>query len=294
MDTNQFRQIIKTEHGYQSPERRLFLAHYLPGWRLFIYYARILMAFVIARLDDLRGNLTNERWLKASIKCLKAIESAGGRVNISGLAAVGQHKGPLVYIANHMSILETIILPSITLTFNDVTFIIKNELLKYPLIGAVMKALKLIAVYRQNPREDLKIVLNEGEKRIREGCSVVIFPQATRSKVFDEGIFNTLGVKLARKVGVPVVPIALKTDFHGNGRWVKDIGPINPDLAVYFKFGQPIAVTGSGRDTHKRVVEFITRNLQQWGAEVRLNAESGSGNAESAIQDIPHQGPNNE
>ena len=74
------------------------------------------MAFVMARLHGLLGKLTNERWLKASIKCLNAIESAGGRVNVSGLAAVSQYKGPLVYIANHMSILETIILPSITLT----------------------------------------------------------------------------------------------------------------------------------------------------------------------------------
>ncbi len=273
MNTNQFRQIIKTEHGYQSPERRLFLANHLPGWRAFIYYARIVIAFVIGRLHALRGQLTAERWLKASIRCLRAVESAGGRVNVSGLDALGQHKGPLVYIANHMSILETIVLPSLTLCFNDVTFIIKNELLKYPIIGGVMKALKLIAVHRQNPREDLKIVLNEGHKRIREGCSVVIFPQATRSTVFDEKIFNTLGVKLARKAGVPVVPIALKTDFHGNGRWIKDIGPINPELALYFKFGEPLAVTGNGRATHQRVVEFITQNLKQWGAEVRMNQD---------------------
>jgi 1-acyl-sn-glycerol-3-phosphate acyltransferase len=273
MEPNQFRQIIKTEHGYQSPERRLFLAHHLPGWRTFIFYFRIIMAFVIARLDGLREKLTNERWLTASIRCLKAVESAGGRLNVSGLEAVSKHRGPLVYIANHMSILETIILPSLTLTFNDVTFIIKDELRKYPLIGRVMKALNLIAVYRQNPREDLKIVLNEGQNRIRQGCSVVIFPQATRSKIFDEKIFNTLGVKLARKAGVPVVPIALKTDFHGNGRWIKDIGPIHPDRPLYFKFGEPMPVVGNGQATHKRVVKFIAQNLSAWGAEVRINSD---------------------
>jgi 1-acyl-sn-glycerol-3-phosphate acyltransferase len=273
MDPNQFRKIIRTEYGYQSPERRLFLAHHLPGWRTFIFYARIVTSFVIARLDGFRGKLTNERWLKASIRCLRAVESAGGRVNVSGLEAVSQHKGPLVYIANHMSVLETIILPSVTLTFNEVTFIIKDELRRYPLIGRVMTALNLIAVYRQNPREDLKIVLNEGQNRIRQGCSVIIFPQATRSKVFDQKIFNTLGVKLALKAGVPVVPIALKTDFHGNGRWIKDIGPIYPDLPLYFKFGEPMAVTGNGHATHQRVVEFITQNLKQWGAEVRMSPD---------------------
>lgn len=273
MDTNQFRQIIKTEHGYQSPERRLILAHHLPGWRTFIYYTRIVLAFVIARLEGLKGRLTSEKWLKASIKCLQAVESAGGRLHVSGLEAVSQHKGPLVYIANHMSILETLILPSLTLTFNDVTFVIKDELRKYPLIGGVMKNLNLLAVYRKNPREDLKIVLNEGHNRIRQGCSVVIFPQATRSKMFDEQIFNTLGVKLARKAGVPVIPIALKTDFHGNGQWIKDIGPINPDLTLYFKFGKPMSVTGNGHATHQHVVEFITQNLKQWGAEVKLKSD---------------------
>ena len=231
------------------------------------------MAFVIGRCYGFFGRLNNERWLKASIRCLRAVEFAGGRVTVSGLAGVTQHKGPLVYIANHMSILETIILPSLTLTFNDVTFIIKNELLKYPIIGGVMKALKLIPVYRQNPREDLKIVLNEGHKRILQGCSVVIFPQATRSNMFDEKLFNSLGVKLARKAGVPVVPIALKTDFHGNGRWIKDIGPLSPDLPLYFKFGEPMAVEGNGHVTHQRVVEFITQNLKQWGVEVRLNQD---------------------
>ena len=293
MNPNQFRKIVKTEYGYQSPERRLFLARHLPGWRIFIYYARIATTFLIENMAGLRGKLNNERWLAASIRCIKAVESAGGRINVSGLEGVNGHSGPLVYIANHMSILETLILPSFTLAFGDVTFIIKDELRHYPIIGRVMKGFKLIAVYRQNPREDLKIVLNEGQKRLRQGCSVVIFPQATRSKVFDEKIFNTLGVKLARKAGVPVVPIALKTDFHGNGQWIKDIGPIHPDLALYFKFGKPMSISGNGQAAHQGVVEFITKNLKQWGGEVKMNAEGGKRNSESEIPNTAYPDPNN-
>ena len=265
--------MINTGYGYQSHARRLLLARHLPGWRSFIYYARIAMAFVCARLDGWRGKLTNERWLKASIKCLKAVESAGGYVHVTGLEGVAKYKGPVVYIANHMSIIETIILPSFILSLNDVTFIIKNELRNYPVIGGVMKALNLIAVYRQNPREDLKIVLNEGYNRIRQGCSVVIFPQATRSTVFDQKNFNTLGVKLARKAGVPVVPIALKTDFHGTGRWIKDIGPIKPERPLYFKFGNPTYVIGDGHSTHQYVIEFISENLKSWGAKVKIASD---------------------
>ncbi|MEJ2223172.1 MAG: lysophospholipid acyltransferase family protein [Desulfobacterales bacterium] len=269
MDNDQFRQIVKTECGYQSPDRRLLLSRHLPGWPAFIFYARIALAFLKERFAGRWGTLDNERWMRASLRCIKAAESAGGRLHVSGLEGLSEHKGPLVFIANHMSILETVILPSFTLTFNDVTFIIKDELRRYPVIGWVMQELGLIAVYRKNPREDLKIVLNEGQGRIQRGCSVVIFPQATRSTVFDVKNFNTLGVKLARRAGVPVVPIALKTDFHGSGRWLKDIGPIHPDRPIYIKFGNPIAVVGNGQAAHNSVVEFIAQNLKSWGVEVR-------------------------
>jgi 1-acyl-sn-glycerol-3-phosphate acyltransferase len=273
MDIAKFRQIIENEHGYHTPARRLLLAHHLPGWPPLVFYARVAIAFLKEGLAARRGTLNNERWLQASLNCIEAVESAGGRLTVSGFEGLSSQKGPLVFIANHMSILETILLPSLTLPFNDVTFIIKDELRHYPVIGWVMQALDFIAVYRKNPREDLKIVLNEGQRRIQKGCSVVVFPQATRSTIFDAKHFNTLGVKLARKSGVPVVPVALKTDFHGSGRRVKEIGPIYPERPIYFKFGQPIAVVGNGQAAHRSVVEFISKNLSAWGVDVRTYSE---------------------
>ena len=272
MDHTQFKQIIATRYGYRTPDRRRLLARHVPGWPGYIFYARIALAFLKEGLAGRRGTLNNERWLRASLSCMKAVESAGGRLTVSGLEVLSTHKGPLVFIANHMSILETVILPSLTLPYNDVTFIIKDELRHYPVIGWVMQALDFIAVHRKNPREDLKIVLNEGQRRIQKGCSVVVFPQATRSTVFDVNNFNTLGVKLARKAGVPVVPIALKTDFHGTGRWLKDIGPIYPERPIYFKFGNPIPIVGNGQVAHQSVVEFIAENLTSWGVEVRTHS----------------------
>jgi 1-acyl-sn-glycerol-3-phosphate acyltransferase len=269
MNRTQFRQILETEKVYQTPVQRKLLANHLVGWPGYIFYARIALEFLASGLAGRRGTLDNERWMRASLNCIKAAESAGGRLTVSGLEELSKHTGPLVFIANHMSILETVILPSFTLPYNDVTFIIKDELRHYPVIGWVMKALDLIAVHRKNAREDLKVVLNEGRRRIQKGCSVVVFPQATRSTIFDVKNFNTLGVKLARKSGVPVLPIALKTDFHGSGRWLKDIGPIYPDRPIYFKFGKPIPIEGNGQAAHRSVVEFIADNLAAWGIEVR-------------------------
>ena len=89
----------------------------------------------------------------------------------------------------------------IALAFSRITFVIKEELRHYPVVGHIMKALKLIAVSRHNPREDLKLVMREGQRFISSGGSIIIFPQATRSVEFDVEAFNSLGVKLAARAG---------------------------------------------------------------------------------------------
>jgi len=174
-----------------------------------------------------------------------------------------------------MSLAETLMLPGMVLAFSRVNFVIKEELRHYPVLGSIFKALGLIAVSRKNPREDFKVVLREGHKFISNGGSVLIFPQATRSVGFDIQAFNTLGVKLASRAGVPVVPVAIKTDFQGNGKWIKDMGPIDPRKMLYFKFGEPMAVEGKGRQAHQYVVEFISKNLKAWGGTVINKSEVG-------------------
>ena len=284
MNVDQYLHTLRTDFGYQSPSIRNLSDSYFSSWLTFIYYIRLVSTLTHASFVARRGNLDNERWAWFSHKILRIVESVGGKVNISGLEAVSHQQGPLVYIANHMSLLETLILPGIALAFNKVTFVIKEELRHYPVIRHIMIALKLIAVSRQNPREDLKVVLREGHKFILDGGSVIIFPQATRSVEFDVEAFNTLGVKLASRAGVPVVPVAVKTDFQSNGKLIKDMGPINPEKPLYFKFGEPVVVEGKGRQTHEHVVEFISQNLTAWGGKVKGNLgigkpEVGSRNA---------------
>ena len=69
------------------------------------------------------------------------------------------------------------ILPSIIRSIKPVVYVIKEELGKYPLFGPIALAREPILVGRENPREDLRIVLEEGSKKIEEGKSVIIFPQ---------------------------------------------------------------------------------------------------------------------
>ena len=66
-----------------------------------------------------------------------------------------------------------------------------------------------------------------------------------------------------------MVPIALKTDFQGNGKILKDIGAVDPQKSIYLKFGEPITVEGGGQKTHQKIVRFISDNLSEWGVDVK-------------------------
>jgi 1-acyl-sn-glycerol-3-phosphate acyltransferase len=216
------------------------------------------------------GNLAKQgkygpvEWVKSSLDILNALESVGVQFDISGMSHLTSFEGPAVFISNHMSTLETVILPSVIQPRKEVTFVVKKELLEYPYFGNVLKARNPIVVGRENPREDLVHVLDEGAKYLGSGRSIIIFPQKTRSNIFNPESFNTLGVKLAKKSSCFVVPVALVTDAWGNGKSIEDFGEINIKKTVHISIGEPFKVQGSGSSEHNRILEFISTKLKQW------------------------------
>ncbi len=266
MDRQVFWRLLKTRYGYQSPSRP-----FRPPWWLATpaYYAAVIE--VVSRHGRLarRGDYNRFLWASGALEIIRVVESVGGRVEIGGLSGLARHSEPVVIVANHMSMIDAFFLPGILLPFRDITFVVKRALLNYPQFGAVMRAVRPIAVNRENPREDLRKVLGEGTDHLAQGRSVIVFPQATRSPVFDRTIFNSLGVKLARRAGVMVVPAALKTDFQGHGRLLRDLGRIEPRKTIHIQFGDPLPVEGAGQVTHERVAGFIADHLRRWGGQVR-------------------------
>ncbi|RMG01711.1 MAG: 1-acyl-sn-glycerol-3-phosphate acyltransferase, partial [Nitrospirae bacterium] len=203
-------------------------------------------------------------WYRSSLDVLRLLERVGIRVSIEGLENLQGRDTPCVFVGNHMSTFETFVLPVIILPFKPVTFVVKQSLVEYPVFKHIMISREPVVVTRKNPREDLTRVLKEGTERLSRGVSVIIFPQTTRSNDFDPSEFNTIGIKLARRASVPVIPVALKTDAWGCGRIIKDFGKIRPELDAHFAFGEPMMVSGRGTEEHKRVIEFISSHLAKW------------------------------
>ena len=236
----------------------------LPSLR---FYTRMVGILYRAGRKATHGTYTGDDWIFSSEEVGHALEAVGADIRIEGFENVLALNGPCVFIANHMSTLETFFLPCIIQPVRDVTFVVKQSLLKYPCLGPVLQSREPLVVGRTNPREDLATVLDGGQKHLAAGRSVIIFPQGTRSHVVDEAQFNSLGVKLARKAGVPVLPVALKTDAWGTGALIKDIGWIRPNLPVHFLFGEAMPVTGNGKEQHTATVHFIRQAFEGWSRE---------------------------
>ena len=233
------------------------------------FYADIFSIVSRGSAKAKRGQYPTAAWAHSSLETFRALEDVGVQIEITGVDSFRTIEGPCIFIGNHMSTLETFVLPAIIAPFKDVTFVVKRSLIDYPVFKHVMRSRDPVVVDRTNPRKDFEAVLEGGTARLKAGRSIIIFPQTTRTATVDPETFNTIGVKLARKAHVSIIPIALKTDAWGNGRYLKDFGRIDPSKTVHFAFGKPLRITGRGVEEHQEIIAFILEKLEGWNQEQR-------------------------
>ncbi|MDR1317416.1 MAG: 1-acyl-sn-glycerol-3-phosphate acyltransferase [Spirochaetales bacterium] len=258
---------------YETPSGcRRFLSDRLFGWTRWSFYVRFFRVILRSKALAEKGAFDQEALAESSYTILRDIEGCGGRITVRGLDNIRGVDGPVVFVGNHMSTLEAVILPCLIAPIKPLSFIVKEKLVTGTFFGPIMTALDPVTVTRTDPRKDLNAVLTQGPEKIAAGRSLVIFPQATaraRSVIFNPAKFNSLGIKLASRTGVPVIPVALKTDFWGDGKALHDFGVIRRGEPVHFEFGEPVCVPpGRGKQEHEAVVRFIISRLENWGVPV--------------------------
>ena len=251
---------------YDTPKdkKRVFLDKLVLGSRIYFIVRYSLMIFSMS-LKAQRGQYGYDETLELGQRFFRIIEDIGAQVHIEGIDNIKKVVDePVVFVGNHMSTLETMLFPALICPIKKSIFVVKKSLLDFPFFGHVMRATEPISVGRTNPREDFKTVMDEGLKALQEGKSIIIFQQSHRKPEFDPQTFSSLGVKLAQKAGVKVVPFALKTDFWGNAKKIRDFGPIRRKERVCFSFDEPIAIEDIGKDTNNKVIQFIEKKLKEW------------------------------
>ena len=111
----------------------------------------------------------------------------------------------MIFLSNHQSAWETLALRYI---LPPHSVVIKRELLLFPIWGWALLTLKSIVINRKNQRASLRSLLEQGTGYLKEGLSVLIFPEGTRAEAREMLKFNVGGAMLAHKTGYPVIPVA--------------------------------------------------------------------------------------
>ena len=131
---------------------------------------------------------------------------AGITLSVKGEEHLMSHR-PAVFILNHQSNADMLI--AIKLIRKEARGVAKMELKKMPVIGQILDAAGTIFLDRGDKDKAIE-ALKPAIESLRNGISIVIFPEGTRSYDYTLGKFKKGAFHLAMEAGVPIVPIVLK------------------------------------------------------------------------------------
>jgi len=116
---------------------------------------------------------------------------------------------PYVFMANHQSHFDILVLFAVLGGAWNLRFVAKEELFRIPLFGPAMRRTGHIAILRENSRKAMRSI-DEAVDAARRGLSILIFPEGTRSRTSDHlGDFKIGGMIMALKCGRPVAPVII-------------------------------------------------------------------------------------
>ena len=219
------------------------------------------------------GKLTTDLWAQFCFSSVTGAEKLGMNVIIEGFKDRIAYGGPVLYLCNHMSMTETILLPPTLLAFGPFSYVAKASLAHLPFLEKAADHMRMVPISRVSPREDLMNILKTGTERISGGDSFLIFPQGTRCEVFSRKRYSSIGAKLAERAGCPVVPIVVDTRCQPTRKTgllrkvLKDFGPVDTSKDIRVACG-PVIPCGKSKDLHEAAFDWMAQKLESWGLPV--------------------------
>jgi 1-acyl-sn-glycerol-3-phosphate acyltransferase len=192
--------------------------------------------------------------------------SCGVRVDASGL----EHHDPsrsYVVMANHQSVWDTAaIVATLPSSFR---FVAKRELTWIPFFGWALAASGHVIIDRSN-REASVRSLERAAGRVRNGKTVVIFPEGTRQPAGKIGEFKSGGFHLALTAQVPILPASVS----GSSRITPPHSLRIESGRIHVHYGEPIPTEGLTLDDRQQLKER-TRSAIAAGFQPELEPEQG-------------------
>ena len=189
------------------------------------------------------------------------------RVNVEGLDNITPGES-YVYMANHQSMYDIVaLLGHLRVPFR---WLAKIELFRIPVFGYAMARAGYIAIDRSNRRAAFNSI-DRAAKKVREGSSVIIFPEGARSKDGNIKAFKKGGFMLALKSKRPIVPVTIL-----GSRSILPKGSLKVQTGkILVRVHPPIETTGFTIKTIDGLMETVRSVICKGMEEYRIKNSNG-------------------
>lgn len=171
------------------------------------------------------------------------------KVSVQGLS----HVDPLqsyIYMSNHQSNFDIpVLLAHLPVQFR---WVAKAELFKIPIFSRAMRGAGYIRIDRFDRKSAIES-LKEAAAKMKNGVSVMMFPEGTRSRDGNIRPFKKGGFVMAVDTGVPIVPVILKgtRPIMDKNSWRINTGEVSLNIE------KPIDTTDYTRETKDELIEAV-------------------------------------
>lgn len=226
---------------------------------LTLVFATILVLAALVGIPNRAGSLYDvlpRAWGRA------VLWAAGVKVRVHGLEKLA-HDGTYIFICNHVSLFDILALVA-RLPRNN--FVAKSELFKIPVFGPGMRVLGTVPMERENQKAAFGSY-EIAAARIREGSSVVVFPEGTRGTAYPIRRFKKGPFVLAIKAGAPIVPVVVygTLEILPKGRLFMHPGTVD----VYLL--DQVPTTGLDYDDRDQLARTVHDGMESVMNELYLN-----------------------
>ena len=235
------------------------------------------------RLRD-SGDLTTFRHLRDSRVrhwALAMLRYAGVTVEVKGEENIPADTA--LYLPNHQSDWD---IPIMIAYGPSAGLLAKDSIGKIPLIQTWMNFMECVFIDRGDARKSLRS-LREVDEKLKNGRSMVVFPEGTRSKGEEIGPFHNGSFRGAIRNGIPIVPVSIDGSYKimeaNNGKWIRP-------GHVILTFLPAIDTASLDKEQQKKLGDTIIEQIYAAREESRKaagQAESPAGPADPAEAETP-------
>ncbi|MBE5898954.1 MAG: 1-acyl-sn-glycerol-3-phosphate acyltransferase [Lachnospiraceae bacterium] len=204
--------------------------------------------WIIGKFNRHAGDIASLRTVQWGFKCCLFI--SGVKLDIRGLENLPTEPDkPALLVGNHNSFFDVIIM--YTLFPERTGFIAKKAFKKVPSLNLWMMRLYCLFLDRKDTKQGLKIILKAIDY-VKEGISIFVFPEGTRSKDGKMIPFKAGAFKISTKTGCPIIPVVLS----GTADIFENHLPKIKKGNVVITIGEPIDPNSLEKEEKKHIADY--------------------------------------